>query len=93
MTQNNLGIAYSDLPTGDRGENLRKRHRLLRSRTTRADRTDFPPNWAMTQNNLGIAYRDFPTATGARTCVSAINGYDAALTRLHRSGLPLRTGR
>ena len=24
MTQNNLGIAYRDLPTGDRGENLRR---------------------------------------------------------------------
>ena len=24
MTQNNLGMAYSQLPTGDRGENLRR---------------------------------------------------------------------
>jgi hypothetical protein len=24
MTQNNLGIAYADLPTGDRAENFRK---------------------------------------------------------------------
>ena len=24
MTQNNLGVAYRDLPTGDRGDNLRR---------------------------------------------------------------------
>jgi hypothetical protein len=24
MTQNNLGTAYSDLPSGDRGDNLRR---------------------------------------------------------------------
>ena len=54
MTQNNLGVAYRDLPTGDRGENLeqaiRRYEAALRVRTEK----DFPQDWAETRFNMGL---------------------------------------
>ena len=53
MTQNNLGIAYADLPTGDRGENLTKAIACYEAALRVYTERDFPADWAMTQNNLG----------------------------------------
>jgi len=78
-TQNNLGNAYSSLPTGDRAGNLRKaidcHEAALRVRTQ--DR--FPVDWAMTQNNLGAAYAQLPTGDRAGNLRKAIDCYEAAL--------------
>ncbi|HOT92163.1 MAG TPA: tetratricopeptide repeat protein, partial [Anaerolineae bacterium] len=56
MTQNNLGLAYADLPTGDRGANLARAiacyEESLRFRTPEAA----PLDYARTQYNLGTAY-------------------------------------
>ncbi len=64
-TQNNLGIAWSDLPISDRSENLRRAigyyEAALRVYTVR----DFPQDWAMMQNNLGVAWNDM--AVGGRS--------------------------
>ena len=64
-TQNNLGIAYGDLPVGDRAANLRKAiacfEQALRVHTPEAD----PCDWAMTQNNLGTACADLPVGDRA----------------------------
>jgi hypothetical protein len=53
MTQNNLGIAYWSLPTGDRAENLKLAiaayQAALRVRTEK----DFPVDWAMPQIFFG----------------------------------------
>ena len=80
--QNNLGVAYSDLPTGDKGENLAKAiacyEAALRIRTEK----DFPSQWAMTQNNLGIAHRNMPTGDKGENLAKAIACYEAAL-RIH----------
>ena len=58
---NNLGTAYLDLPTGDRGENLKKAiesyNEALKIYTIDA----FPVQYAATMNNLGNAYSDLPT--------------------------------
>ncbi len=79
MTQNNLGIAYRNLPTGDRGENLAKAiacyEAALRIRTEQ----DFPSQWATTQNNLGIAYANLPTGNKGENLAKAITCYEAAL--------------
>ena len=88
-SQNNLGIAYSDLPVGDRADNLRKAiacyKAALRVRTERA----FPVQWAMTQNNLGAAYGELPKRDGADNLQKAINCFEAALRVRTERDFPL----
>jgi hypothetical protein len=59
----NLGVAYGDLPTGDRGDNLRRAiicyEAALRAYTER----DFPQDWAMTQHNLDAARAELESLT------------------------------
>jgi len=77
--QNTLGVAYGELPTGDRAENLRQAiaccQAALRVRTEEA----FPAQWAATQNNLGNAYCVLPTGDRAENLRQAITCYQAAL--------------
>ena len=79
MTQNNLGTAYSDLPTGDRGENLRRAIACYESALRVCTEADFPSDWAMTQNNLGTAYSDLPTGDRGENLRRAIACYESAL--------------
>ena len=58
MTQYNLGNAYSDLPTGDRSENLHRAIACYESALRVYTEADFPSDWAMTQFNLGLALRE-----------------------------------
>ena len=58
-TQNNLGVAYWNLPTGDRGENL-PRIGCFEAALRVYSEADFPADWAMTQSNLGNAYLKLP---------------------------------
>ncbi len=78
-TQHNLGAAYSELPSGDRGDNLKRAiacyEAALRVRTER----DFPQDWAATQNNLGNAYFYLPSGDRADNLKRAIACYEAAL--------------
>ena len=78
-TQNNLGIAYSDLPTGDRGENLRRAIACYESALRVRTEADFPSDWATTQNNLGTAYRNLPTGDRGENLRRAIACYESAL--------------
>ena len=79
MTQNNLGLAYSNLPTGDRAQNLKKaieaNEAVLRVYTEK----DFPAQWAATQINLGVAYWKLPTGDRAENLKKAIACYESAL--------------
>ena len=79
MTQNNLGIAYAELPTGDRAANLARAidcyTEALRFRTAEAA----PLDYAMTQNNLGTAYAELPTGDRAANLARAIDCYTEAL--------------
>ncbi|MCK4872473.1 MAG: tetratricopeptide repeat protein, partial [Phycisphaerales bacterium] len=61
MTQNNLGNALSELPTGDRGEHLARAIEAYEAALTVRTREQFPTDWAMTQNNLGNALQELPT--------------------------------
>jgi predicted ATPase/predicted phosphodiesterase len=76
---NALGKAYSDLPTGDHGENLNRAiacyEAALRVFTERDSRQD----WAMTQNNLGTAYSDLLAGDRSENLNRAIGCYEAAL--------------
>jgi len=51
--QDNMGIAYSLLPTGDREENLRNAVSCYQNALQIYSENDFPQDYAMTQNNLG----------------------------------------
>jgi len=79
MTQNNLGSAWSDVPTGDRGENLRRAIDCYDAALRVSTEEDFPQDWAMTQNNLGIAWSDMPTGDRGENLRRAIACYEAAL--------------
>jgi CHAT domain-containing protein len=86
---NSLGTAYSDLPTGDRGENLQKAiqcyHAALEIRT----KEQFPTDYATTQNNLGTAYQDLPTGDRGENLQKAIQCYNAALEIYTREQFPV----
>ncbi|HEX3071272.1 MAG TPA: adenylate/guanylate cyclase domain-containing protein [Thermoanaerobaculia bacterium] len=87
--QNNLGVAFRDLPTGDRDRNSAKAiscfEEALRVRTER----DFPVEWSMTEHNLGIAYSNLPTGNQGGNLGKAIDCYQAALQVRTKRDLPL----
>ncbi|MGB3510504.1 MAG: CHAT domain-containing tetratricopeptide repeat protein, partial [Microcoleaceae cyanobacterium] len=89
MTQNNLGIAYSDRITGDKAENIESAIAAYQNALQVRTQKDFPMDWAMTQNNLGIAYSDRITGDKAQNIESAIAAYQNALQVLTLEANPL----
>ena len=79
MVQNNLGLAYADLPTGDRGENQKKAIDCYEAALRVWSERVFPLDWAATQNNLGNAYANLPTGDRGKNLGKAIGCYEAAL--------------
>jgi tetratricopeptide (TPR) repeat protein/GTPase SAR1 family protein len=78
--QNNLGVAWTQLPTGNRGENLRRAiaayHEALRFYTPEAT----PLDYALTQSNLGNAHRDLAALEDRETNLHrAIAAYQEAM--------------
>jgi hypothetical protein len=67
------------MPTGDRGENLRRAIACYEAALHVFTEQDSPRTWAMTQNNLGIAWRDMPTGDRGENLRRAIACYEAAL--------------
>ena len=92
MTQNTLGAAYADLPTGDRDQNLRRAVACYEAALRVYTEADFPTDWAMTQNNLGNAYRNLPTGDRDQSLRRAIACYEAACGSTPRPTSP-PTGR
>jgi tetratricopeptide (TPR) repeat protein len=78
-TQNDLGNAWSNLPTGDPDANLRRAMECYEAALRVFTEGDFPRDWAMTQNNLGIAWRDLPTGDRDANLRRAIECCEAAL--------------
>ncbi|HCI80401.1 MAG TPA: hypothetical protein DHW02_12000 [Ktedonobacter sp.] len=77
--QNDLGIAYRNLPTGDRGENLRQAITCYDQALLVRTREAAPLDWAATQNNLGNAYAGLPTGDRGDNLRLAIACYEQAL--------------
>ena len=77
--QNNLGLAYAELPTGDRGANLQRAIECFEAALRVYTERDFPVQWAATQNNLGIAYRNLLTGDRGANLQRAIGCFEAAL--------------
>jgi tetratricopeptide (TPR) repeat protein len=65
-TQNNLGNAYQDLSTGDRGENLKQTIACYEAALRVRTEADFPQAWAMTQNNLARVHVGLFEISGER---------------------------
>jgi tetratricopeptide (TPR) repeat protein len=90
MTQNNLGAAYSNLPTGDRTANLQKTITALQAAFRVSTEKDFPVDWATIQNNLGEAYRDLPIGDRTANLQKAITAYEAALRVYTEKDFPVK---
>jgi tetratricopeptide (TPR) repeat protein len=79
MTQNDLGLVWSELPTGDRAANLGEAiacyEAALRVRTEH----ELPQKWAGAQSNLGNAWGDLPTGNRTANIEKAIDYYEASL--------------
>ncbi|HSY52744.1 MAG TPA: adenylate/guanylate cyclase domain-containing protein [Thermoanaerobaculia bacterium] len=78
-SQNNLGLAYEGLPTGDRAQNLANAIACFQAALHVRTERDFPEDWATIQNNLGTAYTDVPTGDRAENLANAIVCFQAAL--------------
>lgn len=78
-TNGNLAIAYSQLPVGDRPQNLRKSIACTEATLQVFTESEFPVEWAMAQNNLGISYRSLPASDGGANLAKAIACYELAL--------------
>jgi predicted ATPase/class 3 adenylate cyclase len=76
---NNLGKAYWELPTGDRGDNLQRAIACYEAALRVWTEREFPDDWALTQNNLGIAYGSPPIGERGENLRRAIACYEAAL--------------
>jgi tetratricopeptide (TPR) repeat protein len=87
MTRNNLGAAYADLPTGDRGENLKKAIECFKATLRVYTEDGFPVYWAETRNNLGAAYADLPTGNRGENLKKAIGYYESAIRGFETTGL------
>lgn len=77
--QNSLGIAYANLPTANRRENLTKAITCFDAALRVWTETEFPVEWAMTQNNLGTVYGDLPRGDPGEKWAKAIACFEAAL--------------
>ena len=87
--ENNLGNAYRNLPTGERGENLQRAMACCEAALQVRTQDAFPVEWAETTYNLGLLYLDpdFPggRAENAREAVKCL---DAALRVFTEEAFP-----
>jgi tetratricopeptide (TPR) repeat protein len=88
VTQNSLGCAYSQLPTGDYAANLQKAIHCYTAALGVLTQAASPQDWASTQNNLGIAYGDLTVGDRAANLQKAIDCYTAALRVLTEAAFP-----
>jgi len=79
MTQNNLGNAYRDLPSGNRAVNVERGITAYEAALGVLTQKEFPVDWAMTQNSLGLAYLAMPGDSIANL-QRAIAAFEAALS-------------
>jgi tetratricopeptide (TPR) repeat protein len=88
MTQNNLGVAYSDRLVGDKAENIERAIECYENALQVRTQTAFPQDWAATQNNLGNAYSDRLVGDKAENLKRAIECYENALQVYTQTAFP-----
>jgi CHAT domain-containing protein len=89
MTQNNLGLAYSDRIQGEKADNLELAIDCYQNALQEFTRDRFPIDWAMTQNNLGAAYWERIQGEKADNLEVAIDCYQKALQEFTRDRFPI----
>ncbi|NET26037.1 CHAT domain-containing protein [Okeania sp. SIO1I7] len=89
ITQNNLGIAYSERISGDRALNLENAIAAFNLTLEIYTKKNFPINWATTQNNLGNAYSERISGDRALNLENAIAAYDLALSVRTKKDFPI----
>jgi tetratricopeptide (TPR) repeat protein len=77
--QHNLGVAYRELPGGNREENLRRAIACFEHALLVRTRETFPSDWARTQNNLGTAYSELPGGNREENLRRAMACFEHAL--------------
>ena len=87
--QNNLGNAYAQLPTADRGANLGRAIECYEQALTVYTAEAAPFQYATTQNNLGNAYADLPAGDRGANLGRAIECYEQALRFRTAEAAPL----
>ncbi|NCS27147.1 MAG: CHAT domain-containing protein [Microcystis aeruginosa F13-15] len=88
MTQNNLGIAYSNRIRGERTENIELAITAYNQSLEVYTREAFPYEWANSQNNLGIAYRNRIRGGRADNLELAIAAFNLSLEVSTRDAFP-----
>ena len=77
--QNNLGLAYWAMPTGDGAANLAKAVACNEAALRVYTEADYPRDWARAEHNLGNAYANLPTEDRAANLAKAVACCEAAL--------------
>ncbi|MEX2213641.1 MAG: DUF4062 domain-containing protein [Phycisphaeraceae bacterium] len=75
-----LGIAWAEMPTGDRNENLGQAIKSCEAALTVFTKESHPAEWATTQGILGNVWSAATIGDRAENCRRAIEFYEAALT-------------
>lgn len=84
--QNNLGAAYSSLPTGDRDNNLTKTIACYQAALRVRSERDYPEWYADTEYNLGVVYEELSSGD-SRYRERAIACFEAAARGYSAVGL------
>jgi tetratricopeptide (TPR) repeat protein len=79
VVQDDLGIAWSSMPTGDLAGNVGRAIACYEAALRVRAEKEFPQDWARTQNNLGAAWSTMPTGDRGESLGRAIACYEAAL--------------
>jgi tetratricopeptide (TPR) repeat protein len=88
--QNSLGVAYQNLPAGDRRENLRRAITAYRETLKYHTLEDSAQAYAVTQHNLGTAYADLAQIEDrAENLWRAVAAYQEALAYRTPEGAPM----
>lgn len=88
--EHNLGNAYAQLPTGDRGPNLRRAIGYYEAALQVFTERRFPAQWAMIQHDLANVYGDLPSGDRVENLKKTINYYKAALRVFTKRGFPVQ---
>jgi tetratricopeptide (TPR) repeat protein len=88
--QNDLGVEWDRLPTGNRAENVKKAIAAYEAALTVRTKEIRPDDWAKTQYNLSLAWRELPTGNRAENLNKAIAALEAALTVHTKEAFPVQ---
>jgi tetratricopeptide (TPR) repeat protein len=88
-TQNNIGTAWEQMPTGNRAQNLIHAEEAYQAALSVFKRETYSMHWAMALNNVGNVWRQKNTAEMSENFARAINAYEMALTVYKKEDYPM----